>query len=188
MRTTIGVALTLLLMIGSLAVVDTPALAEFPTECADADRVNPNNRFSPCKWVGEPVVERIEYVVVENFPQCEERLVFVGIDKNSFPPDSVSYSGLRFEAFEETLASPPESYENNKRYYRTSLIARLHNNSEGRYRVAPPTESELAYSRGYRWKIAENGKFLSAFISNSWEEMDNIWSGFRPDTPENRRN
>ena len=65
----------MIIAVGLLAVTETETVkAEFPEQCKDEDRENPSNRNSPCKFVGELALERVEWVVYLEYPRCYEKL------------------------------------------------------------------------------------------------------------------
>ena len=84
----------MVVVVGLLVVTETGTVkAEFPEQCEDEDRENPSNRNSPCKFVGELTLERVEWVVYPDYPKCYEKLRFHVTGHQVM----LSYGSLRLE-------------------------------------------------------------------------------------------
>ena len=77
MKIAVAFVAGVIIVLGFLSVTDIGTVrAEFPEQCEDEDRENPNNRNSSCKFVGELVLEKLEWIVYPEYPECHSKLRF----------------------------------------------------------------------------------------------------------------
>ena len=94
MRYIIAVIVGLTILAFSSSVLADDHTWQRPTECADEDRQVSGNRSTPCKYV-MPVLEKVEYEVRMNYPECWELLIFHMPGAKPLPDDFPLYTDIR---------------------------------------------------------------------------------------------